>query len=647
MSIVEQQPLLVGTAEAAKMLGVSEDTIRRRADDGILPVVRLGGRRLIPVRSLELLAEGDDGMVELEQQRDTARRTASDPVAVMAAEIGLSERVAALRPDLADTFEVVPGGEHFARFMARYCRHHERVPNGPAPGSPVVLEDFQREFFDEALEVEDGHRVYNTIGLVIPRKCGKTTISAGAALYLASPADGEERPEVYLAAGSKKQAAQTHEHADAFVAHPRYGSPELREMFEPFRLELRCHATGGKIERIAGDGDNNHSLGPHAVVADELHTWKTPKQRENWKALTTGDGNRLDPVVMFISTEGEGDDNELAQLLARLDDDAATEKEHRRAGLTIYRNRESGILVFVYAVPKSATIDDLDAFVLANPASWRTRPRIARDLANPRNDAPTKLRLYGNKRASRKERWISDEAWGNACDPAAASAADDTEMFVGVDVGLTSDSTAVAWAWRLDDERIAVDCRIFSSLPGVPHHSLHPGRVDLDAIEAFIAGVVLEGGRRGELYYDEHDPDARALAARFQVAELAYDPRFFEKSAQNLDEAGIDTVPLWQNSQPMADAYQGFYDGVIRDRSIVHRGDGVLAAHVANAAGVKTERGWKVSKLKSGGKIDGLVACVMAVYRASIGEGGGWIVDTRDDPEPAPDPVEEEEVYVL
>lgn len=645
MAVAEQMPLMVGTGEAARLLGVSEDTIRRRIDDGTLPSQLFGKRRLIPTRALELVAAGEDGQAELDEQRATARAAASDPVATLAEKLGLSDRVAALRPDLADRFEIVAGGEHFARFTEAFCRHHERVPNGPPPGSPVILEDFQREFFDEALEVEDGHRVYNTVGLVIPRKNGKTTIAAALALYLASPADGEERPEVYLAAGSKKQAAQTYEHVKAFIDHPRYGSDELRAMFEPFRMEIRSTLTHGKIERVAGDGDNNHSLGPHGVVADELHTWKTPKQRENWKALTTGDGNRLDPIVAFISTEGEGDDNELAALIARLEDDPATEKERRRAGLTIYRNRASGILVFFYAVSKAATLESLDEFVLANPAPWRTRARIERDLANPRNDAATKLRLYGNKRASRRERWIGDDVWEAAHDPAARFA-DGGEVCVGVDVGLTGDSTAVAWASLLDDGRVLVKTRVFAAKPEIPHHSLHPGRIDLDSVEAFIAGVVLEGGRRGESYYED-GVKLPALAETFEIAELAYDPRFFEKSAQALDEAGIETVPLWQNSQPMADAYQLFYDLAIRDQMLVHDGDPVFAAHVANAAGVKTERGWKVSKLKSGGKIDALVAAVMAVYRAwNVGASGGWIVDTRDD-DPEEETEETEEVYVL
>jgi excisionase family DNA binding protein len=46
-------PLLVSIRASAKMLGVSERTIWSMADDGRLPCVRIGRRRLFSVASLE------------------------------------------------------------------------------------------------------------------------------------------------------------------------------------------------------------------------------------------------------------------------------------------------------------------------------------------------------------------------------------------------------------------------------------------------------------------------------------------------------------------------------------------------------------------------------------------------------------------
>jgi hypothetical protein len=66
---------------------------------------------------------------------------------------------------------------------------------------------------------------------------------------------------------------------DPFITDPRYGSDELRKLFQAQANAILCPSVGGKIERVAGDGDPSHSLDPHVVVCDELHVRKTSKQR--------------------------------------------------------------------------------------------------------------------------------------------------------------------------------------------------------------------------------------------------------------------------------------------------------------------------------------------------------------------------------
>jgi excisionase family DNA binding protein len=616
---------LMSITEAAEIADVSDDTIKRRIADGSLPALKVANRWKIRADDLQRFLEGEDPAPRAPSL--PAELTESDPVAEMAERIGLSPRVAALRPDLVDRFEVVPAGEHFDRFCRTFCRHHQRVPDGPAPGTPLELEPFQREFFDEALEVDDdGRRVYSTAVLLIPRKNGKTTIASALALYLCSPADGEERPEVILAAGSKKQAGKLHEHATAFVSHPRYGSRELGRLFDPMQTAIRCDATDGKIERVAGDGDNNHSLDPHAVVTDELHTWKTPKQKENWKALTTAQGGREDPIVLAITTEGDGDDNELAALRDRIETSPATEREERRPGLTVFRDRESGVVVFVYAIPEKAGLDDLGAFERANPAPWRTAARIAKDLANPRNDMTTKLRLYGNKRGSGADRWISEDRWAecylDGADP-------DDRLFefipegspiaIGVDAAHTRDTTAVSWSWIDVDGRCRVRCRVWTTRQDVAHHVYVPGgRLDNDLARDFIHDVLIE---------------------RFRARLLFFDERYFETQAKDLSDSGMSAVEMHQGKPEMNAAWDGWYAAIHEGErpDVLHDGCLVLKAHVAAAIGVRTDRGWKVSKKPTGGTksslhrdkpIDALAAAVMSRFGAV--EFGGVVYEDHE-----------------
>lgn len=601
------QPPLMTVAQVAAVLNVHPQTVRRYVDAGRLQSVKFGGARRIRRDSVERLLAGEVG--EEASRKVEPLELAGDAVGLMGARIGLSPRLVALRPDLVDSFEVVGPGEHLARFAQSFCRLIELGevgPDGPKLGDPFELVPHEREFFDEALSCDEGgRRIYTRAGLVVPRKNRKTTGCSLLSLYMGSPADGEHRPRVVQAAGSRNQAAKLYETTRGFIDDPMYGSPELQELFVPYEQRIECPSIAGLIFRVAGDGDMNHSLDPHVVVADELHTWRSPKQRENWKALTTAGGGRLDPLTLFISTEGEGDDNELAAVLARIDASPDTEVEARRGGLTVYRNRAAGMLVLKYAIPDDATIDDMPAFLAANPAPWRTAERLAVDLADTFNDEPTKLRLYGNRRGASATalRWIKPALWQDARDTSASPddvdwMPDGVAVAVGADAAITHDTSAVGWAWRGDGGRVRVRARVWSVREGIAYHE-------------FVHGGRLDNEDHAELYISD------VLTRRHRVGAVGYDPRFFETEAKHLSEKGLTVVEIAPSSVTMADAIQAFWAGLLEGK-IRHDGDPVLAAHVANTAGRRIPRGhaeaWKLSSINRELPKDALIAVVLAHY---------------------------------
>lgn len=109
----------------------------------------------------------------------------------------------------------------------------------------------------------------------------------------------------------------------------------------------------------------------------------------------------------------------------------------------------------------------------------------------------------------------------------------------------------------------------------------------------------------------------RSVDERHELLAVAFDPRFFEGPAQDLSDEGLNMVEIIQSSQAMRDAEQSWYQGVTADLSIAHDGDPVFASHVADTVATKTDRGWKLRKMKSeegsaGATIDGTVASIMA-----------------------------------
>jgi len=54
------EPLTVSIGEAARLTGLSAATLRRRNKDGTLPMVRVGGRRLVRLADLRRLVEASE-----------------------------------------------------------------------------------------------------------------------------------------------------------------------------------------------------------------------------------------------------------------------------------------------------------------------------------------------------------------------------------------------------------------------------------------------------------------------------------------------------------------------------------------------------------------------------------------------------------
>lgn len=49
--------LTVSVSQAAELLGVSDDLIYRLIADGVLPAIKLGGRKVVPVRAIDLVVD--------------------------------------------------------------------------------------------------------------------------------------------------------------------------------------------------------------------------------------------------------------------------------------------------------------------------------------------------------------------------------------------------------------------------------------------------------------------------------------------------------------------------------------------------------------------------------------------------------------
>jgi phage terminase large subunit-like protein len=475
-----------------------------------------------------------------------------------------------------------------ADYFADWCAEHLVHSTDRWAGQPLVLERWQRGFFEEAMACDrDGAPYWRSIGLVVARKNGKTAMLAALALYRLLEDDGQ--PEILLAAASDKQAGRLFDQVISYLRR----NPGLsgRVHRREYLGEIVNIQTGGKIVRIPSSGETLDGFNPSLAICDELHAWTTPTRKRVWTSLTTSGGARSHAQVVTITTAGEAAARETS-ILGRLlsSNEAEGECEHQ-PGLTISRNHPARALVFNYSAPTSDPAD-VAAMKLANPASWITTNYLERQAANPELTDAEVLQLHGCVWAAGVDAWITGAEW-EACAEPDASIPDGSPVYIGVDVGLVHDTTAVAVAWKREDDIVLVQATVFAAHPGAIADVHVPGGVvDLAQIERHI----------------------RDLGSRYQIREIAYDPRFFERSAQLLADTFL-AFPLHQSSAAMADAYQAFY-AAIKETRLRHTHKPVLTAHVMATAPQQTDRGWKVRKMRQHQRIDATVATVIAAWRA-------------------------------
>jgi phage terminase large subunit-like protein len=489
------------------------------------------------------------------------------------------------------------------RFFPAYLVH----PKGPLFGQPFKLAAFQRQFLREFYRRDKkGRRVYRFGVLGVPRGNGKTPLAAGLGLYeLLSRRDA---PEVYCAAGSKEQAGIALGFAKSFV--------EMGDLADWIQLKsgLRCPASSGSMQVVSSEGRLQHGRMPAAALIDELWAFETRREIETYTAFSSALHKREDAFLLAITTAGY----DKTSLLGRIYDGALAWpqiEQHNDDYLTVAKDLEHGQLLWWYGAPEGATLDDPQVWRKANPASWIKTSELKRQLADPGLDENEFRRLNLNMWTHVRDAWLPDGCWQQlATDHTIPKKA---PVYVGVDVGLVHDSTAVVWAHKLEDGRILLNAHVWSADPDAPAHThCRGGRVELEQVEQFIL----------------------QLADDYKVKEVAYDPHFFQRSAELLERSRkrLRMVEFLQASGPMADAYQGFYQAALEGR-LAHNNDPILNDHIHSTVGVMSERGWKLRKLNKQRRMDATIAACLATSRAQHHRSGAkpniyWIEDdTLDD----------------
>ena len=310
-------------------------------------------------------------------------------------------------------------------------------------GGPLQLEDWQREVlldhFDQAQEMV----------VLIGKGNGKTTLFAALAIWhLMTVPDAR----CYIAAASRDQASIMYQHALGFVKR----NPELEELIlvKAGYRELRTVTGTGFVRVLASDSNTADGIAPTLFLCDELHRHKS----SDLYTVAMNGLDKRDGKMVTISTAGASLDSPLGKLRERayLLKDQIRDDFHLRAA-----SDDGHFVVHEWSVPVGENTDDVTVVKRANPSSFVTVQSLKRRRESPSTHERDWLRFACNQWVGNiEDAWIEPGRWALLGD-ADMLIPEHHEVFVGVDIGLRHDTSAVVVVGQREDGRWMVESTVF------------------------------------------------------------------------------------------------------------------------------------------------------------------------------------------
>jgi len=442
-----------------------------------------------------------------------------------------------------------------------------------------------------------------------------STLSAGIGLYL-MVGDGEPGAEVYSAATKRDQARITHSEATRMVK----ASPPLRRMIRAYKDNLHVPETACKYEPLGADVNGMDGLNIHGAIIDELHAHKTPAVVD---VLETATGARRQPLIFEITTAGYDrtsicyEHHEYTrQVLERtVDDDSwfgyiagADEGDDWKAEATWRKaNPNWGV---------SVKPDDL-----ARKASKAVHMPVAQNAFQ---------RLHLNVWTQQSDRWIDVDLW----DANGGPGFDEDSLagrpcYGGLDLSSVSDLTA--WVLVFPHEGDLDEVDILARFWCPESQLTNEANRYREQYQAWERVGHLQATPGDAVDYSAIRRQVLADAQRYALVDVNVD-RLFQgyQLSMELQDEGLTVFGMGQGFLSMAVPMREFEARLLRHQ-LHHGGNPVLRWMAANVA-VKQDAAdnLKVDKAESQGRVDGIVALVMALDRAMRNQGqGGSVYETR------------------
>jgi phage terminase large subunit-like protein len=492
------------------------------------------------------------------------------------------------------------------------CDFIEKLPHveGKWDKPTIVLHPAQVFFVVQLFGFRNrdtGTRRFTSALFATARKSGKSTLAAAILNYCLCCED-ETGAQVISAATTYPQASIIFNVAKRMVEK----EVDLREAFglECWAKAVTRFETGSNFKPIHAKASTQDGLNPSHVALDEIHAHKTS---DLLNVLTSAAGARSNPLWLYTTTEGYSNPGpwaEIRQFSKKLLDG-------------VFGTTADHFLALFWAIDDTDDEFDPACWVKANPLI-DVNPHLLSAIQKEAVEAkqmPSKLAEFRIKRlnrpASTSEGWIDLLKW-QQCD-GAVDLAELAEFpcWGGLDLASTTDLCAFRLVWNVGGKLYTHGFRwcpesavAYRTERGtVPYH-------------AWVSMGLIEQTPGDVTDYAAIETRVVEICERFNVQQIAYDKWNATDLVNRLVAGGVPMIEFVQGPKSYHPAMQALERHYVAG-NVAHGGDPVLNWCASNIVARRdVNMNMAPDKKKSADKIDDMVALLMAVGLATVGDVG-------------------------
>ena len=471
---------------------------------------------------------------------------------------------------------------------------------------PFILEPWQDKIVRDVFGTvtKDGKRQYRTVYVEVPRKNGKTALAAALALYmLFIESQNDTEAEVYSAASDRDQASLVFNQAASMIRSNNTLAKKCHVVDSTKRIVF--HKTNSFYRAIPADAASAHGYNASCIIVDELHT---QAKRDLVDTLITSQGAREEPLTIFLTTAGY-DKNSICY-------------EYHDYAKSILKGtiKDETFYPVIYAADEGDDWQSIKTWRKSNPNLGITinedfLKQEARKAAQVPAYQNTFKRLYLNIWTQQHSRWIDLNLWNEQAGMVDEDKLKGRTCYGGLDLASVSDMVAwvIVFPGEKDPEHMEVVSRFWC-----PENRIYSSNNKYrDQYQEWAKKGLLKT-TPGD-YIDYHAVRKQILddAKKFNLKDMNVD-RLFQahQLAGELEDEGITVLGMGQGFLSMAKPMKDL-ERLLLARKIEHGGNPVLRWMADNVSVKQDSAGnLKPDKASSQGKIDGIMALLMAIDRA-------------------------------